>query len=335
MNRRGYLRMLSAMFASVALSSCTGANRSEGKKDPECSGECLQGGTFDLPSMPDEATLFFLVSDLGRNGYYKQKSIAEMMGRLAEKVGPDFIIAAGDTHHFNGVASVNDPLWMTNYELIYSHPELMIEWLAINGNHEYRGNTQAVLDYSKVSRRWVIPSRYYSKVVDAGVGEKMLILFIDTTPLIDRYREDPEKYPDAIRQDREEQLRWIDRTLAVSQEKWKIVVGHHPLYADTSKEDSERIDMRKYVEPLLDKYGVDIYFCGHIHNFQHIKPGGSKVDYVVNSAASLARSVGVMEDTVFCSPEEGFTLVTVSDNELTFHFMNGEGRIIYSYTRKK
>ena len=68
------------------------------------------------------------------------------MGNLAEKIDIEFIVTAGDTHHFEGVASVDDPLWMTNYELVYSHPELMLEWFAVNGNHEYRGNTQAVLD---------------------------------------------------------------------------------------------------------------------------------------------------------------------------------------------
>ena len=30
------------------------------------------------------------------------------------------------------------------------------------GNHEYRGNTQAVIDYSKVSARWNMPDRYYT-----------------------------------------------------------------------------------------------------------------------------------------------------------------------------
>lgn len=63
-------------------------------------------------------------------------------GKSAEKIDIEFIVAAGDTHHFEGVASVDDPLWMTNYELVYSHPELMLEWFAVNGNHEYRGNTQ-------------------------------------------------------------------------------------------------------------------------------------------------------------------------------------------------
>ncbi|MBP8777538.1 MAG: metallophosphoesterase, partial [Bacteroidaceae bacterium] len=107
---------------------------------------------------------FYLANDLGRNGYYEQKPIAELMGQMAEKIGPEFVIAAGDVHHFEGVRSVQDPLWMTNFELIYSHPELMIDWFPILGNHEYRGITQAVLDYTKISRRWNMPARYYSRV---------------------------------------------------------------------------------------------------------------------------------------------------------------------------
>ena len=89
---------------------------------------------------------FYVANDLGRNGYYDQKPIAERMGTMAEEVRPEFILATGDVHHFEGVQSINDPLWMTNYELIYAHPELMIGWFPLLGNHEYRGNTQAVLD---------------------------------------------------------------------------------------------------------------------------------------------------------------------------------------------
>ena len=148
---------------------------------------------------------------------------------MGEKVGPDFIVAAGDVHHFDGVASVNDPLWMTNYELIYSHPELMLDWYAINGNHEYRGNTQAVLDYSDVSRRWNADSYYYTTVVEAG-NEEMLLVFIDTTPLIDKYRKESDKYPDAVKSSIEDQLKWLDKTLSESTQKWKVVVGHHPVH---------------------------------------------------------------------------------------------------------
>ena len=121
----------------------------------------------------------FIANDLGRNGYYDQKPIAELMGEMADEIGPEAIVATGDVHHFDGVASVNDPLWMTNYELVYSHPELMISWYPVLGNHEYRGNTQAVIDYSKVSRRWQMPDRYYSKVfADDDAGTKVGVLLM-------------------------------------------------------------------------------------------------------------------------------------------------------------
>ena len=211
----------------------------------------------------------------------------------------------------------------------------MLEWNAVNGNHEYRGNTQAVLDYGKKSRRWIVPSRYYSKVVEAGENEKAVLVFIDTSPLIDKYREDTEKYPDAGRQDMEEQLQWIEKTLASSAEKWKHVIGHHPVYADTPKEESERADMRKRLEPLLDRYGVDMYFCGHIHNFQHIQPADSKVDYLVNTSGSLSRKGKTVEGTMFCNPEAGFTVVSMEDSKLSFYLMNGKGKILYEYSRTR
>ena len=70
---------------------------------------------------------FIVANDLGRNGFYDQKTIAQSMGIFAHHHDIEFVAAAGDIHHFNGVASVTDPLWMTNYELIYDHPELMLE----------------------------------------------------------------------------------------------------------------------------------------------------------------------------------------------------------------
>lgn len=337
MNRRNYLQILSALFATSVLGGCTAVNSPGEDKaaDRVARLDSIAHPTFDIPAIPDKSTVFYLANDLGRNGYYEQKPIAELMGHMAEELGPDFVVAAGDTHHFEGVASVDDPLWMTNYELVYSHPELMLDWCAILGNHEYRGNTQAVLDYSKKSRRWYMPSRYYTKVVDAGKGDKALLVFIDTPPLIDKYRNDPKQYPDACQQDMNAQLRWLDNTLAASKEKWKIVIGHHPIYAQTPKDETERSDLQARVEPILDKHSVDMYFCGHIHNFQHIQPSGSKVDYLVNSSGSLSRKVKETEGTVFCSPEAGFAVIAIHGDAVSFHLINGKGKTLYSYHRTK
>ena len=278
---------------------------------------------------------FFLANDLGRNGYYDQKPIAELMGVMAEEIGPECVLAAGDVHHFDGVQSVHDPLWMTNYELVYSHPELMIDWLPILGNHEYRGSTQAVLDYSDVSRRWGMPARYYTRVYEEE-GTSVRIVMVDTTPLMSKYREENQKYPEACLQDNEKQLAWVDSVLNVAKEDWVMVVGHHPIYAETSKDESERLDMQNTLGKVLGKYPkVAMYLCGHIHNFQHIRVPGSPIDYVVNSSASLSRKVKPIEGTQFCSPETGFSVIAADKKELCLHMVDKIGKVLYTVRRQK
>ena len=277
---------------------------------------------------------FYVANDLGRNGYYDQKPIAELMGTMAEEIGPEFVLATGDIHHFEGVRSVNDPLWMTNYELIYSHPELMIDWFPVLGNHEYRGNTQAVMDYSNVSRRWTMPSRYYTKVFKEE-GTSVRIVWVDTAPLIDKYREESDTYPDACKQDMNKQLAWIDSVLTVSKEDWVIVAGHHPVYAETPKDESERSNLHERVDSILRRHKVDLYICGHIHNFQHIRRPDSSIDYVVNSAGSLSRKVKPIEGTVFCSGEPGFSVCSVSKQEFNLYLVDKTGAILHTVTRKK
>lgn len=256
------------------------------------------------------------------------------MGEMAEEVGPEFVIAAGDVHHFEGVRSTKDPLWMTNYELIYSHPELMIDWYPICGNHEYRGNTQAVIDYSRVSRRWTMPARYYTKAFSEE-GTTVRIVWIDTTPLIDKYRQENDQYPDACLQDIDAQLQWLDGVLATAKEDWVIVVGHHPIYAETSKDDIERLNMQQRVDPILRKHHVDMYVCGHIHNFQHVRVKGSDIDYVTNSSGSLSRKVKPIEGTLFCSPEPGFSIISATPRTLELRMIDKTGRVLHTVTRNK
>ena len=285
-------------------------------------------------SIFDKKFNFYIGNDLGRNGYYDQKPIAELMGTMAEEVGPEFVVATGDVHHFEGVRSVNDPLWMTNYELIYSHPELMIDWYPVLGNHEYRGNTQAVIDYTNVSRRWTMPARYYTKAF-SDKGTTLRIVWVDTAPMMDKYRNESQTYPDACQQDLNKQLAWIDSVLAAAKEEWVIVVGHHPIYAETPKDESERQDMQARLDPILRKHKVDMYVAGHIHNFQHIRVPGSNIDYVVNSSGSLARKVKPIEGTQFCSPEPGFSICSADKKKLNLRMIDKKGNILYTVTRKK
>lgn len=285
-------------------------------------------------SLQGEITLY-MANDLGRNGYYDQKPIAELMGEMAGTVNPKCVLAVGDIHHFNGIASLQDPLWQTNYEWIYSHPDLMIDWFPVCGNHEYRGNTDAFLHYGKISRRWMMPAKYYTKVF-THKKTTVRVVFLDTAPLIDKYRNDSDTYPDACKEDMQAQLTWLDNTLKNAKEDWVIVVGHHPIYAETSKSDEERLDMQKRVMPILHKYNnVAIYACGHIHNFQHIKKQGDAIDYVVNTSASLSRPVKAVDGTVFCSSADGYSVITVDKKQLRMSMIDKDGNIIHTISKTK
>ena len=77
---------------------------------------------LNAPKIAAGDKVFYICNDMGRNGYYEQKQIGRLMGNMASLTGLDFVAAIGDIHHFYGVASVDDPLWMTNFELIYAHP---------------------------------------------------------------------------------------------------------------------------------------------------------------------------------------------------------------------
>ena len=279
---------------------------------------------------------FYLANDLGRNGYYDQKTVAETMGKMAEAIDIEFVVAAGDIHHFEGVQSVSDPLWMTNYELIYTHPDLMIPWYPVCGNHEYRSNTDAVVAYSGISARWEMPSKYYTFVKDED-GVTVRVVMLDTTPMIDKYREETDKYADASKSDYTEQLEWLDGVLSEAGEDWVLVVGHHPIYAYTDKTESERTDLQQRLDSILRKYGnVDMYLCGHIHTFQHIRREGCDIDYVVNSSGSLSRDdVQPIDGTVFCSNESGYSLLTVDENELDLYMLDKEGNVLHTVTRSR
>ena len=56
---------------------------------------------------------------------------------------------------------------------------------------------------------------------------------------------------------------------------------------------------------------------------------------MVNSSGSLSRDVEPIEGTVFCSPESGWSLVTVSADSLCLHMLDKDGKVLHTVTRTK
>lgn len=77
-----------------------------------------------------------------------------------------------------------------------------------------------------------------------------------------------------------EQHQWLERELAKSKATWKFAVHHYAPYSsdendygDAWKEPSARGDLRlRPLVRLYEKYGLDICFFGHIHDYERTWP---------------------------------------------------------------
>ncbi|NWJ52160.1 MAG: metallophosphoesterase [Bacteroidetes bacterium] len=270
---------------------------------------------------------FFIVSDWGRNGFINQQDVADQMVKSAENIEPKFIISCGDNFQVNGVNSTQDPLWMSSFENIYKHPSLHVDWYPVFGNHDYKGNTQAEIDYSKISRRWRMESHYYTFVKKLNDSISARFIFLDTPPLVSEYY-NKEGYPDIIKQDSAKQMEWLKNVLANSKEQCKLVFGHHPVYSASSKHGDTK-DLIQKLKPLFEKYNVNAYFCGHDHDLQHLKEGKDKVDYFVVGAGSEIRPNGTNSMSLFSKSVPGFSIISLYADRFQVRFIDKNGNTVY------
>ncbi len=275
---------------------------------------------------------FFIISDWGWNGYKFQQEVANEMGIIGDKTEPKFIVSCGDNFQLSGVQSVHDPLWMINFENVYKNLSLQVEWYPVLGNHDYKGNTQAEIDYSNISRRWKLPDHYYSFAKKINDSISVRFIFLDTPPFVEEYHKS-NGYPDIAKQDTAKQIKWLTETLSNSKEQWKIVFGHHPIYS-ASKTHGNTPEMIKQVKPILEKYNVQFYICGHDHDFQHLREKNSKLEYIVTGTGGEPRPASTDEHSVFSGSTPGFSIISFRGDSIKIHFVDSKGGLVYMYSRR-
>ena len=308
---------------AIALFSCQTHDRK-----PSVAAENIP---FSALKKYDHSLNFFIISDYGRNGFDNQKEVADQMAIQADSIEPEFIVTCGDNFQVNGVASVQDPLWMSSFENIYRKPSLQVDWYPVFGNHDYKGNTQAEIDYSLVSRRWRFESHYYTFVRKINDSVSARFIFLDTPPMVNEYHKKP-GYPDIAAQDTAKQLAWFNKVLANSKEQWKLVFGHHPVFSASLKHGNTQ-EMIDRVKPLLERYNAQFYFCGHDHDLQHLKEKGGKPDYIVTGTGSEIRLCNKNDLSLFSKSTPAFTCITFQADSVRVGFIDVSGNCVYSYNR--
>lgn len=269
-------------------------------------------------AFPSDLT-FLVVGDWG-TGSHDQRKVAVQMGKTAEAIGARFVISTGDNFYPSGVESVEDPQWKTSFEDIYAAPALSIPWYAVLGNHDHRGNVKAQVDYSERSSRWRMPTTYYKRTESLADGSLAEFFFLDSNMINRDYRGWRKLFSSR------QQVRWLERALAASAARWKIVVAHHPVFSGGSHKETSALVV--WVRPLLERYGVQLYLNGHNHNLEHVVIG--KVHYLTSGAGSAPRAARTVEGSRFVAGGPlGFMTARLAPNEVEIEFIDGEGTTLY------
>ncbi len=286
-------------------------------------------GIFAGPAMAAEKSLpFVLVGDWGRQGHDDQRNVAVQMGLTAAAINSRFTISVGDNFYEDGVTGLDDPQWQSSFEQIYTAGALTTPWKIILGNHDYRGNVQAQLDYSRSSPRWRLPARYYTETLTLPDGSLAAFYYLDTSPFIKKY------YGSKVRvdgQDSQAQLNWLDAQLAASQAQWNIVIGHHPIYtalSDGDGEDHDQPDLIARLNPILTRHNVPVYICGHDHVQQVVQM--DNLTYICTGAGSQTYTPRPAIRGGFASGAHGFMAARLSGQRFDYSLIDMHGKALFS-----
>ena len=224
----------------------------------------------------------------GGHNLRTQKKVAKVMGALCDDMANKkhteanssrqsvrFVLAAGDNFYKAGVQSVSDVRFQSTYEGVYQHPALVsVPWLMALGNHDYRGNVDAQVEYTNHSRRWFLPHRYYAveayrQRITPGVEMVMEVYVLDAT-LLERCHNNGDRHIRCT--DGNAQRHWLEETLQASKRQQgnsvvvRILVCHYPLFANGPHVNHRWLV--EWLEPLIDQYSIPLYINADNHYMQ-------------------------------------------------------------------
>eukprot|EP01064_Diplonema_japonicum_P002824 TRINITY_DN1181_c3_g1_i3.p1 TRINITY_DN1181_c3_g1~~TRINITY_DN1181_c3_g1_i3.p1 ORF type:complete len:375 (+),score=68.35 TRINITY_DN1181_c3_g1_i3:51-1175(+) len=217
---------------------------------------CLQGTKGE-----DENFISFGCWGGEKKSRDRQREIGKLMGKVAKENGVRYAVAAGDNFYRKGVQTTMEDRWRETFLDVY--PEEVKFHVAL-GNHDYRGDIWAQVNYTKINpARWNLPYPYHT-VVENGVK----LVFIDTV-LLERcvVNKDKPKLYKARCWDNMLQWAWMQEELLKDFTGWKVVVGHYPLHANGPHENKKwLVDM---LCPLFTVANVSLYINADNHYMQY------------------------------------------------------------------
>jgi len=135
-----------------------------------------------------------------------------------------------------------------------------------------------------------------------------------------------------------EQVAWLDKELgaAAKTDDWKICYFHHPLYSSGAFHGPS-LEIRKVLEPMFVKYGVNVVISGHDHVYERIKPQKG-IYYFLEGASGELRPGNLKKTDITAAgfdKDRSFLTMEISGDELFFQTISRTGATVDSGTIQK
>lgn len=254
--------------------------------------------SITLPRL-DDSVKFAAMGDNGTGGR-AQYEVADRMAEAHKLFPYEFVIMLGDNMY--GRQQPAD--FVTKFERPYKYLlDAGVKFYAALGNHDEQNN--------RFYKPWNMNGeRYYTYT------KKNVRFFVLDSDYIDP-----------------KQLDWITGQLRSSDDDWKVVYFHHPLYSSAGRHGSEA-DLRLVLEPLFVRYGVNVVFSGHDHTYERMKPQKGIYYFVSGSAGQLRR--GDLQRSpltaVGYDQDNAFMLVEIDKDAMSIQAVTRGGRTVDSIT---
>jgi len=245
---------------------------------------------------------FIAIGDFG-TGDDNQFEIAAQMLRDHKTSPLDFVIAAGDNIYPDGGGRHFEKKFARPYGGLIREG---VKFHAVLGNHDVRDGRGDQCQYPLFNMNGQC---HYTVKKGDGLAE---FFMIDSTAF------------DMT------QAGWLEGVLKESTAKWKIAVFHHPIYSSAEEHGSD-LGLRRRIEPLLTRYGVNVVISGHDHTYERVKPQQG-VQYFVTGAGGKVRPGDVNLGSPFRAMsydrDNHYMQMVIEDQQINFQTIARSGAVI-------
>lgn len=183
------------------------------------------------------------------------------------------------------------------------------------GNHEYRDGVLSALWRPQFTLPENGPTDGLAETCYAIDYENLKIISIDAVAL------------DQDEESRNAQVQWLDSVLQNNTKKWTALTLHYPVFSTAKGRDNKVL--REALQPLMDKYQVDLVLQGHDHTYSRgfVANEGKGLTVVDDSGTIYAVSVSgpkmyesMDQDWMVRRGEftQLFQIITVSEDTITY-----------------